>query len=242
MISYTNLYEQIEHDLVGEHAFISITGGGGKTTTMIGLAKHLKAQGKKVLITTTTKVASPYVLDYGQDVIFNNEEVLKHNPKPADVVFFAQQSEKAHKWCSPDFAILTQLYPRYDVIISEADGSRGLPIKIHTQRDPQIHPLTTATISLMGIWAIGESPAQVVFGPPSEELETSKTVVDKDYLDWYISNQEGLLKGSTLEHRAILFNGCDLGYNSQLLRSLKLPKDVKCYAAATKEGVLYEAF
>jgi probable selenium-dependent hydroxylase accessory protein YqeC len=241
MAGLTNLYEQIEQDLLGEHAFVSITGGGGKTTTMIGLARHLKARGKKVLITTTTKVASPYLLNYGQDIIFNDESILTHKPIPAQVVFFAKQSQDAHKWCSPELATLTQLYPCYDVIISEADGSRNLPLKLHSARDPQIHPLTTATLSLMGTWAIGKPTAQVVFGLVSD-AEVSETVVDKVYLDWYISNEEGLLKGSIPEHRAIIFNGCDLGYDRKLLRTLKLPKDVKCYASVAKEGLLYETF
>lgn len=237
MPSFTSLYASIEQDLIGNgKAFISITGGGGKTTTMIGLAKYLKEHGKKVLITTTTKVASPYKLDYGQDVIFKDEEILTHIPSPSEVVFFAYQSEDDKKWYSPDFATLTQLSPLYDIIISESDGSRNLPIKIHTQRDPQIHPLTTATISLIGIWAIGKSTTEVTFGPSLEKI------IDKNYLDWYIANEEGLLKGSKIGNRAILFNGCDQGYDSHFLRILEIPEDVKCYAASSNKGALYETF
>ena len=234
---FSNLYSTITQDLIGgSKAFVSITGGGGKTTTMIGLAKYLKSCGKRVLITTTTKVASPYMLDYGQDVVFNNDSVLTYQPKPSEVVFYAQLSEIENKWRSPSFESLTQLYDRYDVIISEADGSRGLPIKIHTARDPQIHPLTTTTISLMGVWAIGGKTTEVAFG------ETSEKTVNKEYLDWYIANEEGLLKGSIQNKRAVLFNGCDKGYDSKLLKALEVPRDVKCYAVASREGVLYEAF
>ena len=232
-----NLYSTITQDLIGaSKAFVSITGGGGKTTTMIGLAKYLKSCGKRVLITTTTKVASPYVLHYGQDLIFNKEDVLEYQPKHAEVVFYAQLSEIENKWRSPSFESLTQLYDCYDVILSEADGSRGLPIKIHTARDPQIHPLTTATISLMGVWAIGSTTTEMAFG------ETSKKTVNEEFLNWYISYSEGLLKGSIQNNRAILFNGCDKGYDSKLLRTLEVPKDVKCYAASANKGVLYEAF
>lgn len=237
MASSTNLYATIKQDLVGsEKAFISITGGGGKTTTMIGLARYLKDQGKRVLITTTTKVVSPYKLDYGQDVIFNSQDILTYKPTPTQIVFFASPSETNEKWHSPEFAILTQLYPLYDIIISEADGSKNLPIKIHTQRDPQIHPLTTATISLIGYWAIGKRTTEMVFGPSSKQL------IDEKYLDWYISNEEGLLKGSKQGNRAILFNGCDKGYDSQLLKSLNVPTDVKCYVASAMKGELYESF
>ncbi len=237
MTSIANLYATLEQDLIGHtQAFISITGGGGKTTTMIGLARYLKACGKKVLITTTTKVASPYLLDYGQDIIFSTNKILTYKPSPSQVVFYANQDESCQKWASPDFAILTQLYPRYDIIISEADGSRGLPLKIHTQRDPQIHPLTTATISLIGTWAIGKTTTEMTFG------STLEKTVDKDYLDWYICSEEGLLKGSKINNRAILFNGCELGYDRQLLRSLNIPKDVKCYLSSANKGELYEAF
>ncbi len=238
-MSLSNIYEKITQDLIeNSKAFISITGGGGKTTTLIGLAKYLKSCGKRVLITTTTKVASPYVLDYCQDVIFNNDDVLTYIPKPSEIVFYAQLSEQENKWRSPNFDVLTKLYPLYDVIISEADGSRGLPIKIHTARDPQIHPLTTATISLMGVWAIGSTTTEVAFGP---ETEIPKTI-NEEYLNWYISDVEGLLKGTVKNNRAILFNGCDKGYDSNLLRTLNVPKDVKCYVASANKGVLYEAF
>ncbi len=237
MLEEAKLYQRIEEDLLGQgKAFVSITGGGGKTTTMIGLARHLKERGKKVLITTTTKVASPYLLNYGQDKIFSDDSVLQYRPNPAEVVFFSHLTENGSKWSSPGFELLTQLYPLYDVILSEADGSRHLPIKIHTQRDPQIHPLTTATISLMGVWAIGKNTSEVAFGPSPE------TIVDKDYLNWYIANDEGLLKGSCLNNRAILFNGCDQDYDSQMLHQLKRPKDVHCYEAGASKGVLYGTF
>lgn len=232
-----DLYLTITQDLIGSSkAFVSITGGGGKTTTMIGLARHLKARGKKVLITTTTKVASPYQLDYGQDVIFSDDQVLNFEPKATQSVFFAQLSEEDQKWRSPGFEILSKLYDRYDVILSEADGSRHLPIKIHTDRDPQIHPLTTATISLMGVWAVGKNTREVAFGPSPDAM------VDKDFLNWYIANEQGLLKGSLLNKRAILFNGCDKDYDEELLKNLTIPKDVKGYAASADKGVLYEAF
>ena len=38
---------------------ISLVGGGGKTTTMFGLAERFAAEGKKVLVTTTTHIRRP---------------------------------------------------------------------------------------------------------------------------------------------------------------------------------------
>ena len=47
----------------GRRHLVSLVGGGGKTTTMFALARELKKQGKKVLVTTTTNIFYP---DEGQ--------------------------------------------------------------------------------------------------------------------------------------------------------------------------------
>jgi probable selenium-dependent hydroxylase accessory protein YqeC len=38
---------------------VSLIGAGGKTTTLLHLAKELRDAGKKVLVTTTTKIFKP---------------------------------------------------------------------------------------------------------------------------------------------------------------------------------------
>ncbi len=38
---------------------VSLIGAGGKTTTLLQLAKELRDAGKKVLVTTTTKIFKP---------------------------------------------------------------------------------------------------------------------------------------------------------------------------------------
>ena len=42
---------------------ISFVGAGGKTSCMLELARNLAAQGKKVLVTTTTHMEHPLNLD-----------------------------------------------------------------------------------------------------------------------------------------------------------------------------------
>ena len=83
--------------------FVSITGGGGKTTLMIESARYFKEKGLSVLVTTTTKVISPYLLDYGQDRVFDDESILSYVPKAGEVVFYAHVFENGNKWCSPGF-------------------------------------------------------------------------------------------------------------------------------------------
>ena len=52
------LYKSFDINLTKKE-IISFVGGGGKTTTMFSLAEELKAMGKKVLVTTTTKIFVP---------------------------------------------------------------------------------------------------------------------------------------------------------------------------------------
>ena len=107
----------------GNHSFISITGGGGKTSFMSAFGSYLRDKGMRVLITTTTKVMSPRLHKYGQDVIFSDESVLGFLPEKPVLVFYAEKSTMdMKKWLSPREEVLSALYGYYDVIISSSSG------------------------------------------------------------------------------------------------------------------------
>ena len=122
----------------------------------------------------------------------------------------------------------------YDLIISEADGSRGLPLKIHSSRDPVIHPLTTATVAVMGVWGIGEKAYSVAFG------EERGCIVDNDYLKWYLSDPEGLCKGFG-QRNAIVFNAAGVPEKNTLkmLEGLDYPENTRVYLASEMEDEVY---
>lgn len=215
--------------------FISITGGGGKTTLLPLLGRALAEKGHSVLLTTTTRVASPYLHDYGVDSIFSDESVLSHEPDKGSLVFYAERHTlDMKKWLAPRPEVLSALYGKFDAIISEADGSRGLPLKIHTSRDPVIHPLTTASVAVMGLWGIGGRAYEYAFG------EDRDMAIDRDYLEWYISCPEGLAKGLT-GRKAIVFNGAENAERGTLgmLGTLCYPAGTGVFAASEKEDRIY---
>lgn len=236
IIHGVRLSEALLDALVPEgKGFISITGGGGKTTLMSLLGREAAEHGLSVLITTTTKVASPYLHDYGADCIFDSESILGEAPEKGKLCFYAEHHTlDMKKWISPREDVLTVLGGIYDLVISEADGSRGLPLKIHTDRDPVIHPLTTAVVAVMGLWGLGEKAYSSVFG------EERDTLVDKDYIQWYLRNPEGLTKGF-VGRNAILFNGSEnVGKNTlSMLSTLEYPADTAVFAASEKENRIY---
>ncbi len=215
--------------------FISITGGGGKTTLLTLLGRECAKQGCSVLLTTATKVASPYLHDYKTDIIFEDESILGYVPEKGKVVFYAEHHTlDMKKWIAPREEIISALASRFDVVISEADGSKGLPLKIHTERDPVIYSGTTAVIAVMGLWGIGEKAYSYAFG------EDRDVIIDKDYLQWYISSAEGLSKGFA-DNNVILFNGAENVSDEtiRMLFSLDYPENTTIYAASEKEDRIY---
>lgn len=227
------LYGYLTEHAVSDHAFLAITGGGGKTTLMCNFAQYLKSQGKRVLVTTTTKVRSPYVHPYGQDMVFCDDSILDFRPNCGQIVFYAIGSKEDAKWTCPPMVNLEALKDRFDVVLCEADGSRMLPVKVHTQRDPVVPACTTHTIAVMGLWAIGKPVSEAVFG------DDRALVVDRNYLSWLVHDSEGLLKASLPGHRTLVFNGGDENDASMVL-GIKYPSDVTVLTAALDKGVLYD--
>ncbi|MBP5551899.1 MAG: putative selenium-dependent hydroxylase accessory protein YqeC [Spirochaetales bacterium] len=229
-----DLYGTLVSGFSSQKPFVSITGGGGKTTLMIGLASYLRKLGKRVLMTTTTKIMSPHLLDYGADRIFADDGVLSFFPDEPICVLYALSDGVTSRWISPPVEHLDVLRGRYDAIICEADGSRRLPLKVHTNRDPVVPGFTTDTVSITGLWGIGVKASEVSFG------DNRDMVIDGDYLQWYIDNPQGLLKGTVLGRRTVLFNGADDCENLTVLEKLRFPTDARVYACSEKEGKIYE--
>ena len=229
-----DLYRILAERAAKDGAFISLTGGGGKTTLMVKLASYLRNAGKRVLITTTTRLMSPRFHNYMTDGFFCDDSVLSFIPDGPCAVLYGIEAEDKNKISCPPVENLKALRSRYDVIINEADGSKRLPLKVHTSRDPVIPPFTTYTISVMGLWGIGKKTADAAFG------ESRNLVVDESYLQWYLDNGECLLKGSLPGHRAIVFNGAENFENTTILRNLKYPDDVYECTASEQRGELYE--
>lgn len=233
------LWNIMEKELLfSPRPFISVMGGGGKTTFLCLFASYLRSKGYSVLLSTSTKLAPPSREEYREDKYFPSFSLIKdYYPEKNEVVLFGSYDEKRDKLISPGEDEIDEIKNRYDVTIVEADGSRHRPIKYHTDRDPVIWKSTTAIVSIAGLWAIGKKTEDVAFGDPRD------LVIDKEYLEEYVSSPEGLCKGMKKETRNILlFNGGDEEYEKRfpIIKEIKLPNYVKAYICSEKEGIIYE--
>lgn len=186
-------------EIVGEkRAFLTITGGGGKTTLLNVLGRGYARKGFSVLLTTTTKFQSPAC--YAWDVEESGTEEEDLHPEKGKVALFGKPFNE-EKWSSPSFASLSAVSEAFDVVITEGDGSRHRPLKFHTERDPVIHPESQMTIAVLGGWCLGKTASEVAFGDYGEER-----VVDDAFLKDYLASPGGLLKGNV---KLIVVNGFD---------------------------------
>lgn len=188
-----------------EHIWISLTGGGGKTSLMQALAKEYKSCGKHVLMTTTTRIQNKLSYKWSCDYYFTNEtSVLSHFCSEPEVVLYAEDCYDIKKLIKPREEILKVLYHKFDVVICESDGSRQLPLKIYSDRDPVIMSWNDFTICVAGMWSAGDKRSNQTMNCDDERP------VDGAFIDSLIASPQGFFKDSQVGKRCVLLNGSDV--------------------------------
>ena len=133
---------------------VSIVGSGGKTTFMFKLADELKDT-YKVLVTTSTKI---YMPDEKYKIYTTLETFINdHNKTENGVIVVAggynAESNKLIGINDDDSDILIKYF---DIILIEADGSRGLPLKGWKEHEPVILNSSGKTIGIIPANAINK--------------------------------------------------------------------------------------
>ena len=127
---------------------IAVVGSGGKTTLIKGLAAQYRSEGKTVLVTTSTHmfIEEDTLLTDDADTIIQalTETGYAMAGIPDGVKIKALSQETFAAVCA-----------RADVVLVEADGSRGLPLKYPNASEPVIPD--------------GADRILVVWGPPGPD-------------------------------------------------------------------------
>ncbi len=129
---------------------VAVVGCGGKTS-LIGLLAE-KLRDKKVLISTTTKIFPPKIKDIMLcETLLQCEE---HEPE-AGIQCMGLLNNASGKLEALPEALLAELTPRYDIVLLEADGSRGLPCKGWLETEPVVPAYCTHTVGIVTTNAVG---------------------------------------------------------------------------------------
>ena len=132
---------------------VTVIGSGGKTSLIWHLAVSFAAQHyRKILVTPTTKMFVPPAEEKLYDRYFNGVP-----PGPTQGITLAGVFKKAYnKLESLPPGNLEKIFPAYDLVLIEGDGSRGLPLKAWTRDEPVVPPFTDLTIGMLPLGFLGK--------------------------------------------------------------------------------------
>jgi probable selenium-dependent hydroxylase accessory protein YqeC len=135
---------------IGAKSRVAVFGCGGKTS-LIGILAD-ENRDKKVLISPTTKIMPP--AGEGIALLASRESAAAHRPA-AGIQCMGVLDRATGKLKALPEEDMAALVPGYDVVLMEADGSRGLPCKGWNERDPVIPAFTTHSVGVLSIRALG---------------------------------------------------------------------------------------
>jgi probable selenium-dependent hydroxylase accessory protein YqeC len=194
---------------------ISIVGAGGKTTLMFRLAKELSLGGKKVVTTTTTKILEPASGETGSLFVDSCEERIKdfvngHLGRYDHITIACERLESGKlKGVSPSLVDELFLSQGVGVVIIEADGAAGRPVKAPREHEPVIPTSTTLMVAMLGVDGLGmKLSEEKVFRPERVSKITGVPMGERltdEAMAILATHPEGILKGAPSSSRVVVF-------------------------------------
>jgi len=191
---------------------IAVIGAGGKTTTLFKLAKELRDEGNKILLSSTTKApkpSKPHVdrLFLVEDVDSFPEETAKI--KAPVIVAAGYGVDEDDKLIGLPAAWLDKLEAsrQFDAILVEADSAASRLFKVPSELEPSVPERSDIVIWMMAIKAIGK-PLEPSFIHRAERAAsllgvTSGTHLTEEHVLQLIRHPEGCLKGVPAPSRKV---------------------------------------
>ena len=223
---------------------ISIIGSGGKTTRMKELLHTYIEEGKTVLMTTSThmRIEEDTLVDPTYEEI--QEEIKKSG------YAFAGNRFDEYKIKALGQDLLNKLKKEVDVVLIEADGSRGLPLKVPADYEPVIDQDTDEIILITSMKGLGKRVKDVVHRYELLDLDPDR-IVDgaliqylvryylKRYPDAVIEVNESIAEGYVNALRSANGN-MQLTDDLSLSNLLRLPDIFNVRKAADDEETVWK--
>ena len=135
---------------LGPHELVAVVGGGGKTTLVHHLARHLARLGPRCLLTTTTKMG--FDQSGGHPVLLSPTDAQISAIDAPTVVWRAIDEPVA---LGVDPGQCDRWFGLVDHLVVEADGARRRPFKAPAAYEPVVPAAATLVLSVIGADAIG---------------------------------------------------------------------------------------
>lgn len=210
------LLNPLTENIDSRTTLISLCGAGGKTSTLFWLAEYFYKQGKRVLITTTTRMFLPAPSHY-RELILETDPVRQLTrcqqlpDEPTLVALFSHIDQASGKVAgpTPQQIDLIKGQQRFDLILVEADGANHKLLKVPALHEPCIPQSSDWVIALTGGAMVGAKadPQQI---HRWAEFQALCGIEAGDPLDWMLFHQllshpQGVFKGTPARARRIWF-------------------------------------
>lgn len=197
---------------------VSLVGAGGKTNLMFALAREAVAQGRRVLVTTTTKIAAEeaegpwpaFAADGAEMVLEKARQALGRASGGAVIAYSAKaQGDTRLAGLAPECVDALAAGGFFDLIVVEADGAARKPLKAPAAHEPVVPAATDAFIMVAGLNGLGRPlDAGNLFRPELWAERSGDTLgepITPKGLANVVLHEEGLTKGCPPGARRILF-------------------------------------
>jgi len=153
-----------EHLGIGEHELISIVGAGGKSTILFSLGSELAEAGRRVILTTTTKMARDQVTE---PACWSVDPVAVERCLVAGSPLFVALGTVPGKVTGPTPEGVDRLFAETTTnhVLVEADGARSMSVKAPAEHEPVIPATSTLVIVVAAIDAVGRPIREVAHRP-----------------------------------------------------------------------------
>lgn len=137
---------------------IAVTGSGGKTTFIEQMAETMLCQGKRTVVMTTTHMR----LSSSHSAVGKTPGEAARILEREGIVYFGSYADTPGKMTFPGQEAYEALCQEADFVLVEADGSRGMPMKVPDwNREPVIPLNTDGIITVFGLSALGKPLEEV---------------------------------------------------------------------------------
>ena len=141
---------------------VAFIGAGGKTSALFRAADELRAEGWRVLATTTTRMAldeverAPLAVRLTPDV--TSKMIRQWLNEHGFVLLYRYEDAEQHKvnGLPPEMIATLVDSVNSDVLLIEADGARRLPLKAPKDHEPVIPPDTSLVVVVAGMDVLGQ--------------------------------------------------------------------------------------
>lgn len=209
---------------IEKNSVTGITGSGGKTSLMFGLAEELSKQGK-VLVTTTTKIYEPEKNIYEKLFLTEKDESIFGTGKN---IFILGLKVENGKLISPAEEDILKIKSQYDYVLYEGDGSKQKFMKFWKEDEPCILSFTDAVIGVGNIKALGLPFSEENIHRYNMYMDKNNKFYGKKNIDFEILKSyltEGKFFGNFKGKKIIFLNGVE--NLSEVRTALKIKNEIK---------------